>query len=928
MGGFVRWVSKTVKQETSNTADTVVNTVVNPVVKTAQNLVRTVNTSVDNILRNPLPTIEVAVLIALDVPPPIASAAVSAANGGDLRQIALSAATSYAAQEIGAQTSNQYSPIENATLKQLGPQYADEALIKQIVASSSGTAAAVALRGGNFQQVLNAGVSGAVDSYIADTLKANGYNKVDTKILASATSAATKAILNGQDPAVAIGNSVAATTLSATISGKVDQINKNNEIGQGLYDSYTSLKQQATDYFNTKLAPAQTVEKQNYDNYVTARTAYTDLKTQFDAQYKIWSDNKDTNVDTANKAADSANALAPKLQTASDTLQKATDTFTTSSTTAQSLRDNYASTYTNPINDINTKITQINNTNTQFATDLGPLVTKYEQQAATDQSNIIKQIGSSAVEEAQKVSEQQAKDVGFKTYFDQQKAGDLPANEFYAQEAGFKSYADQKEAKNTSPLDFYAQKAGFKNGTEQQSALAVGIDNPQDWLKYKVAQETAQFNADRSATSYGFKDAADQKIASAAGFTDANQWSQYQSLSNEAKKNYDTQIKTGMSPDEALKASEALDALQPKDNVPEIVVTAPRDPYTGDIQLDLNGNPVKTPATTPTTPTTATTPATTTASALPLVTTPTKTTTTPAATTTPKLSPLSDIKLDTSPQYLGPPTGNVGQNLAHLGKLTQLYKSLEPDTQGTETADNSQTTDTSNLVDPMTYNPDLYKTKLMASGGSVTSNLTPVSNYDISLPYTTPNMLPPAPVVKQESRLGTLRNLFNSVGTQKIAHAAKGGLPTQYAQAAPKGHKPEFITGLTGYYAEGKGTGQSDDIPAMLHDGDYVADADLVAALGDGSSKAGAEALEKFRRQIPHKEHEITGEPVPAKIADGEYVFPASFVTAIGQGDNKAGAKLLDAMREEIRAHKRSAPTSKIPPKAKSPLDYLKMAKG
>jgi hypothetical protein len=67
---------------------------------------------------------------------------------------------------------------------------------------------------------------------------------------------------------------------------------------------------------------------------------------------------------------------------------------------------------------------------------------------------------------------------------------------------------------------------------------------------------------------------------------------------------------------------------------------------------------------------------------------------------------------------------------------------------------------------------------------------------------------------------------------------------------------------------------------------------------------------------------------VPAKIADGEYVFPAGFVSALGGGDNKAGAKILDGMREKLRAHKRSAPTSKIPPKAKSPLDYIKGMKG
>ena len=152
---------------------------------------------------------------------------------------------------------------------------------------------------------------------------------------------------------------------------------------------------------------------------------------------------------------------------------------------------------------------------------------------------------------------------------------------------------------------------------------------------------------------------------------------------------------------------------------------------------------------------------------------------------------------------------------------------------------------------------------------------------------------------------------------------SKGGLPRKYAEAAPKGHKPEFITGLTGYYACGGGTGQSDDIPAMLHDGDYVMDAETVSALGDGSSKAGREVLEGFRNQVPHKETS-EGNPVAAKIADGEYVFPAGFVTAIGKGDNKKGAEILDGLREKLRMHKRSAPKDKIPPKAKSPLDYIK----
>jgi hypothetical protein len=63
---------------------------------------------------------------------------------------------------------------------------------------------------------------------------------------------------------------------------------------------------------------------------------------------------------------------------------------------------------------------------------------------------------------------------------------------------------------------------------------------------------------------------------------------------------------------------------------------------------------------------------------------------------------------------------------------------------------------------------------------------------------------------------------------------------------------------------------------------------------------------------------------IPAWLADGEYVMDAELVAMLGNGSNKAGAKVLDKFREDIRAHKRSAPLGKIPPKAKSPLNYIK----
>ena len=161
-----------------------------------------------------------------------------------------------------------------------------------------------------------------------------------------------------------------------------------------------------------------------------------------------------------------------------------------------------------------------------------------------------------------------------------------------------------------------------------------------------------------------------------------------------------------------------------------------------------------------------------------------------------------------------------------------------------------------------------------------------------------------------------------SEGTSDIKFSKDGG---SMGGLGHYEHKPEFITGHTGYYAQGGGTGQSDDIPALLKDGDYVMDADIVAALGDGSNKAGAEALHHFMSQFPHKHYEnhSQGGHINAMIADGEFVFPSSLVTALGGGSNKEGAKKLDEMREKIREHKRSASANKIPPKAKSPLSYM-----
>lgn len=132
--------------------------------------------------------------------------------------------------------------------------------------------------------------------------------------------------------------------------------------------------------------------------------------------------------------------------------------------------------------------------------------------------------------------------------------------------------------------------------------------------------------------------------------------------------------------------------------------------------------------------------------------------------------------------------------------------------------------------------------------------------------------------------ISPLRESVDFIPRARIPFAAHGGQIHPMLSRVLKKRGVEFVPGPEGrMYARhkergfavgGAGTGQSDDIPTMLSDGEYVIDADTVAALGDGSSKAGAAILDKFR--------------------------------------------------ESIRKHKRSAPLSEIPPKAKRPEQYLK----
>jgi hypothetical protein len=66
---------------------------------------------------------------------------------------------------------------------------------------------------------------------------------------------------------------------------------------------------------------------------------------------------------------------------------------------------------------------------------------------------------------------------------------------------------------------------------------------------------------------------------------------------------------------------------------------------------------------------------------------------------------------------------------------------------------------------------------------------------------------------------------------------------------------------------------------------------------------------------------------IDAKLSDGEYVMDAETVALLGDGSTKAGAERLDAMRSQLRKQKgRQLAKGKFSPNAKSPLAYLKGA--
>lgn len=92
------------------------------------------------------------------------------------------------------------------------------------------------------------------------------------------------------------------------------------------------------------------------------------------------------------------------------------------------------------------------------------------------------------------------------------------------------------------------------------------------------------------------------------------------------------------------------------------------------------------------------------------------------------------------------------------------------------------------------------------------------------------------------------------------------------------------VGGIGGYasggptgFVRGHGTGQDDKIPALLSDGEYVVDSDVVSALGDGSNDAGAKKLDQFRQAVRTHKRKASPKGIPPKAKGiGQYMKGAA----------------------------------------------------
>lgn len=861
-------------------------------------------------ITHPLEAVEVAALMYFGVPPTVAMSTVSYANGhGSVQQVGISVVQAYAPQ-IG---------IEGVPPEMMN-----------VITSASSSAAVAAIQGKPLNEIFSAGLSGSVKGLVMNELSSQGLDVkgFSNRAISDAVGSASNAILNGQS----VGDAIAASASKSLISKGMqettgalkstwDDIYKKSETLQDIGNTFNSVKSQAQDAWNSltnyqSTAQAQVNESNNLLGTLNSQQAQIqELSGRFDEQVRYAND-PGTSPQIAGKTfvggmavvkayqdvQNAARAEASNLANQINSLnEQATGTLNQFNAVKASYEDTVSkiaplqtqlASYNEQLTNLDSQATEIDTQTKDLTASLIDKLKEYQELEKEFGTEIAQQIASKATEE-------------LKSQPSTLQIGDTVDTGF-GEEV---TLADGSRGRITQ--------TGLVEAIGPLSNIIPVVNKEPTSSVTIISDDPTSITGKRDSNGYPVNKEGDRVNEDGSPYLDPNKidvapspLSPSPASEKSASDYYDALIAQGI--DSAL-------ATKMSGHTPAGTGTLPSD-ETGTPTGSPTGTPTGTPDGTPDGTPTGTPDGT---GTLPVVTPPPPLTpplsTVPTAPTNPDLTageltvegtvpkPYEPFESDfpIQPDEVVPtPTTPVKTPTTAVGIVTS------PKTPTTGTTSTTTTKPTGAL--PTTIPTATDSSFSMPSVGT---QATPAVTAPLSVSATS---LAGAPVYNNNPQLlAELKQMYPQLSTinpklLNMLGASPQGTPplSQSAQVAKAqdpnefmtkfmgkgistdldlpsfaggghihgmeyGHVPQFITGATGNYVKGRGDGQSDDIPAMLADGEYVFDADTVAQLGNGSSDA--------------------------------------------------GAKLLDHFRHALREHKRSAPVDKIPPKA-SPLAYMKEA--
>jgi len=237
--------------------------------KAVTKVVKAVEKTVENIIKNPLPVIETIALSAAGVPPSIAAAAVSAANGGNIKQIATAAAAVYIGSGVASSAGAAATEAGASTeLAKMASSAAGASTATVTSALASGQPLDKALEAGLTSGALAGGTTGVIEevkSALAPPETGQGIKAVPgqgTQLFGDQTSVSglglTEKVPTGSGQGLVVDPAnVLFSSQFAPSTGKV----RGTEEG-GLQPAYTSAADTLTPpSFDTSIAPPTTYQE-------------------------------------------------------------------------------------------------------------------------------------------------------------------------------------------------------------------------------------------------------------------------------------------------------------------------------------------------------------------------------------------------------------------------------------------------------------------------------------------------------------------------------------------------------------------------------------------------------------------------------------------------------------------------------------------